>query len=104
VLLTEGSSLSAREAVTCLGPLGYHVEVLDPDPICLVRCSRWVRRVHRCPPAGEDSLGYLRVLTAVVARRGIDVVRPTHEQAWLLACAQPLPGDRVRVAVAPASV
>jgi hypothetical protein len=103
VLLTEGSSLSAREVVTCLGPLGYHIEVLDPDPVCLVRFSRWVRRVHRCPRAGEDPLGYLRALATVVARRGIDVVLPTHEQAWLLACARPLLGDGVRFAVAPAS-
>ena len=31
VLLTEGSSLTAREVVTCLGPLGYQLEVLHPD-------------------------------------------------------------------------
>lgn len=28
-----GSSLSARETVTCLGPAGYHLEVLDPDTL-----------------------------------------------------------------------
>lgn len=32
VLLTEGSSLTSREVLTCLlGPLAYHLEVLDPD-------------------------------------------------------------------------
>jgi hypothetical protein len=45
VLLTEGSSLTSREVVTCLGPAGDHLEVLDPDPLCLVRFSRWVRKV-----------------------------------------------------------
>jgi hypothetical protein len=47
--------------------------------------SRWVHKVHRCPPAGRDSLGYLESLEKVVAEHGIDVVLPTHEQAWLLA-------------------
>jgi hypothetical protein len=102
VLLTEGSSLTSREVVTCLGPLGYHLEVLDPDPVCLGRFSRWVRRVHRCPSAGSDPLGYLRALETVVAQRRIDVVLPTHEQAWLLAVARPLLSPGVRVAVAEA--
>ena len=62
VLLTEGSSLTAREVVTCFGPSGYHLEVLDPDPLCLARFSRWVRRVHRSPRVGADPLGYLRML------------------------------------------
>ncbi len=103
VLLTEGSSLTSREVVTCLGPGGYDLEVLDPDPMCLVRFSRWVRRVHRCPHAGADPLGYIQTLGRVVAERGIDVVLPTHEQAWLLASAGPLLAPGVRVAVADAA-
>ncbi len=103
VLLTEGSSLTSREVLTCLGPAGYQIEVLDPDPICLARFSRWVRAAHRCPPAGADPLGYLRRLDTVVAQRAIDVVLPTHEQAWLLAVARPRLAARVRVAVADAS-
>ena len=101
VLLTEGSSLTSREVVTCLGPVGYHLEVLDPDPICLTRFSRWVHKVHRCPSAAADPMGYLKMLETVVVRRGIDVVLPTHEQAWLLAIASPLLSD-VPVAVADA--
>ncbi|MGD0453003.1 MAG: carbamoyl-phosphate-synthetase [Solirubrobacteraceae bacterium] len=104
VLLTEGSSLTSREVVTCLGPRGYRLEALDADPLCVDRFSRWVRRVHRCPPAGADPLGYLQTLERVVARRRIDVVLPTHEQAWLLASARPLLTARVRVAVAEAKV
>lgn len=99
VLLTEGSSLTAREVITCLGPLGWGLEVLDPDAWCIARASRWVQRVHRCPPAGIDPLGYLEVLESVVDRRGIDVVLPTHEQVWLLAAAR----SRLPVAVADAA-
>ncbi len=90
VLLSEGSSLSARETVTCLGPAGYHLEVLDPDSVCIARFSRWVRRVHRCPSAGADPLGYLNAIRAVASDRRIDVLLPTHEQAWLFAAAGPL--------------
>jgi hypothetical protein len=82
--------LTAREVVTCLGPTGLHLEVVDPDPLCLVRFSRWVRKVHRCPRSGADPLGYLEFVKRVVAERQIDVVLPTHEQAWLFACAHSL--------------
>src|SRR5581483_3670219 len=90
VLLSEGSSLSAREVVTCLGPVGYHVEVLDPDPLCIARLSRWTRKVHRCPPSGSEPLAYLELTRRVVLERQIDVVLPTHEQAWLFAAARGL--------------
>jgi len=102
VLLTEGSSLTSREVVSCLGPLGYHLEVLDPDVLCLARHSRWVDRVHRCPRAGRDPLAYVDFLTGIVAARAIDVVLPTHEQAWLLAVARPRLPDDVAVALADA--
>jgi hypothetical protein len=90
VLLSEGSSLSSRETLSCLGPAGYHVEGLDPDPLCLARFSRWMRKIHRCPQSSVDPLGYLGVVKRVVAERRIDVVLPTHEQAWLFAAATPL--------------
>lgn len=61
------------------------------------------RQVHRCPHAGADPLAYLDALGAVVAEREIDVVLPTHEQAWLLASAGGLLAPGVRVALAPAS-
>ena len=59
ILLSEGASTSAREAITALGLRGHHVEVCDPDPHCLGRFSRFVRRLHRCPPLGRDPQGYL---------------------------------------------
>jgi hypothetical protein len=102
VLLTEGSSLTSRETITCLGPVGHHLEVLDPNPICLARFSRWVRHVHSCPHAGREPLRYIERLAEVVRRNEIDVVLPTHEQAWLLANAGKLLPDHVRVALAEA--
>jgi hypothetical protein len=87
VLLSEGSSLTAREVLTCLGPAGHDLEVLDPDPLCLARFSRWVRKVHVCPPPTTEPRSYLELAKRTVAERSIDVVLPTHEQAWLFAAA-----------------
>jgi hypothetical protein len=49
VLFSEGSSLCARQALSALGPLGYRIDVCDPNPLCLSRFSRFVRRFHRSP-------------------------------------------------------
>jgi predicted ATP-grasp superfamily ATP-dependent carboligase len=87
ILLSEGSSLSAREAVTALGLSGFRVEIMSSDPMCLARFSRFVRHVHAAPPSGRDPDGYLAAVMDVVARRSIDVLLPVHEQAYLFAAA-----------------
>jgi predicted ATP-grasp superfamily ATP-dependent carboligase len=88
ILLSEGSSLSAREAVTALGLAGFRVELVSSDPFCLARFSRFVRRVHPAPPSGSDPDGYLAAVLDVVARRSINVLMPVHEQAYLFAAAR----------------
>jgi predicted ATP-grasp superfamily ATP-dependent carboligase len=88
VLLTEGSSLSAREGITALGMAGYRVDVCDPDPLCLGRFSRFVRRFHRCPPMGTEPIGFLDFVIELLRSGGYEVVLPTHEQAYLLAAAR----------------
>src|SRR5499427_8635873 len=85
ILFSEGSSLTAREFLSVLGPAGHHIEIVDPNPICICRFSRWTKRVHRCPPASSDPLGYLDTINGLLAAGGFDVLLPTHEQAWLLA-------------------
>ena len=88
ILLSEGSSLSAREAVTALGLAGFRVELVSSDPLCLARFSRFVRRVHPAPPSGSDPDGYLKTVLDVIERRSIDVLMPVHEQAYLFAAAR----------------
>lgn len=88
ILLSEGSSLSAREVITALGRAGHVIDVCDPDPYCLGRFSRYVRHWHSCPPAAADPWGYLRFIVRVVATGAYDVLFPTHEQAFLFARAQ----------------
>jgi predicted ATP-grasp superfamily ATP-dependent carboligase len=88
ILLSEGSSLSAREAVTALGLAGHRLELLSSNPMCLGRFSRFVSRVHRAPASGADPDGYLGAAMDVVKRHNIDVLIPVHEQAYLFAAAR----------------
>src|SRR5215469_10660080 len=85
VLVSEGSSTSAREAITILGLGGHHVEVCDPSPWCLSRFSRFVRKFHRCPPLRDDPSGYLAFVETLLDTRRFDVLLPTHEQGFLFA-------------------
>ena len=85
ILLSEGASTSAREAITALGLRGHHVEVCDPDPHCLGRFSRFVRKFHRCPPLGTDPHGYLAFILDLISGGQFDVLLPIHEQGLLFA-------------------
>ena len=85
VLLAEGSSTSAREAVTILGLAGHHVEVCDPDRFCLARFSGFVRRFHRCPGLRQDPAGFLRFIEQLLVTRHFDVLLPIHEEGFLFA-------------------
>src|SRR5438270_2034179 len=88
ILLSEGSSLSSREAITALGLAGHRVEVMSSDPLCLGRFSRFVRRVHHSPASGADPDRYLATVMDIVKSRSIDVLLPVHEQAYLFAAAR----------------
>ncbi|MBV8924375.1 MAG: hypothetical protein JOZ74_03295 [Bradyrhizobium sp.] len=96
VLVPEGSSTSAREAVTILGLAGHHVEVCDPSPWCLARFSRFVRKFHRCPGLRDDPAGYLAFVEALLETNRFDVLLPTHEQGFLFARA----AERLRAGLA----
>jgi predicted ATP-grasp superfamily ATP-dependent carboligase len=85
VLVSEGSSTSAREAITILGLSGHLVEICDPAPYCLARFSRFVQKFHRCPGLRDDPAGFLRFVEALMAARHFDVLLPTHEQGFLFA-------------------
>jgi predicted ATP-grasp superfamily ATP-dependent carboligase len=88
ILLSEGSSLSAREAITALGLAGHPVELVSSDPMCLGRFSRFVSRVHRAPASGADPDGYLAAVLETVRASRIDALLPVHEQAYLFAAAR----------------
>jgi predicted ATP-grasp superfamily ATP-dependent carboligase len=88
ILLSEGSSLSSREAITALGLAGHRIELVSSNPLCLGRFSRFVSRVHRAPASGADPDGYLAAVLEIVKRNNIDALLPVHEQAYLFAAAR----------------
>jgi predicted ATP-grasp superfamily ATP-dependent carboligase len=100
ILLSEGSSLSARETITALGLAGHQVELLTSDSHCLGRFSKFVREIHQAPAAGADPSGYLSAALDVMAKRKIDVLMPVHEQAYLFAARREQIPRRVGVALA----
>jgi predicted ATP-grasp superfamily ATP-dependent carboligase len=85
VLLSEGSSTSAREVITVLGLAGHIVEVCDPSPVCLGSFSRFVSRFHRCPGLRDDPAGYLAFVEKLLVERAFDVLLPVHEQGFAFA-------------------
>ena len=83
VLLSEASSLTAREHLSVLGPSGIRVEVASSSRLAIARFSRWCRRVVRVPCSAEDPRGYLAAIAAALRDGRHDALLPTHEQAWL---------------------
>lgn len=96
ILLSEGSSTNSREVISALGPMGYVIDVCDPNPFCMARFSRYVRKVHHGPVSGSDPIGYLRFVQDLLREGHYDVLLPVNEQAYLFSWArkrlQPLAG------------
>ncbi|MFB8275244.1 hypothetical protein [Nocardia colli] len=103
VLLTEVSSLTAREFLSVLGPAGYHLEALSASAFALGRWSVWLERVHRGPAAGADPEGFARALTAVTRDRAFDAVLSTHEDVVLFADRRSLFPADLPLAISPAA-
>src|ERR1700741_4097923 len=99
VLVPEGSSTSAREAITILGLAGHHVEVCDPSPWCLSRYSRFVQKFHRCPGLRHDPERFLGFIERLLKQTPFDVLLPTHEQGFLFARAEARLKGRVGLAL-----
>ena len=99
ILLSEGSSLSARQAISILGPTGALIDICDPDPLCLGRFSRFVQAWHRCPRWNVDPRGYLQFLAGRLDAERYDVLLVVHDQAFLLARFRADLGRRVGLAL-----
>ncbi len=83
ILLAEGSSVTVREVLFALGP-HHTIDLIDPNPWCQGRFSRFVRRFTRCPAFSHDPAGYLAFLTERLRSESYDVLLPTHEHVYLL--------------------
>jgi predicted ATP-grasp superfamily ATP-dependent carboligase len=99
VLLSEGNSTSAREAITILGLAGHSVEICDPSPVCLGRFSRFVGKFHHCPGLRDDPAGYLTFIEQLLAEHPFDVLLPIHEQGFLFSRVRERLASRVGLAL-----
>jgi predicted ATP-grasp superfamily ATP-dependent carboligase len=99
VLVSEGNSTSAREAITILGLSGHIVEVCDPSPYCLARFSRFVQKFHHCPAMRDDPAGFLAFVEELLVAGNFDVLLPIHEQGFLFARVRQRLEDRVGLAL-----
>jgi predicted ATP-grasp superfamily ATP-dependent carboligase len=98
ILLSEGSSTSARQTLYGLGR-DYIVDIVDPSPWCQCRFSSLVRRWYRCPLMAEDPAGYVTFVADLLRRHGHDVLFPTHEQVYLFSRFRDLLGPEIGVAL-----
>lgn len=83
ILMTEGSSLSARHTLYALGSK-HTIDILDPAPLCQGRFSKFVRRWRRCPNHAKQPKEFLQFLVNHIRSVSYDVLLPTHEQVYLL--------------------
>lgn len=88
VLLSDGAGLTSRQCATLLSQAGHRVEALSPDPLCVCRLTRHVRKVHRVPGLGRDPLGWLEAALDVASRRQADLLLPVQEQVTVMALAR----------------
>jgi predicted ATP-grasp superfamily ATP-dependent carboligase len=84
ILLSEGSSNSARQTLYGLGDK-YTIDLVDPSPWCQCRFSSLVRRRIPCPQIAKDPVGYVRFVAKLVQQHRYDVFFPTHEQVYVFA-------------------
>lgn len=94
VLLTEGSSSSARQTIYALADR-FRLGVVDPDRFCQARFSRHAR-FHRCPHFGRQPKQYLQFLSETMRQHQYDVLFPTHDQVYLLSKFQSVLGQHIR--------
>lgn len=83
ILVTEGSSSSARQTLYGLGRR-HTIGLLDPSRLCMCRFSRLVQHFHRSPSYARASGQYLQFLLRTVREGRYDVLFPTHEEVYLL--------------------
>jgi glutathione synthase/RimK-type ligase-like ATP-grasp enzyme len=87
ILLSDGSSLTARQTATLLARAGHHVDALSPDPLGICRFTRHVQRVHPVPQYGRDPFGWLDAALEIAGDTAAEVLFPTQDQVAVMSLA-----------------
>src|SRR4051812_15757823 len=85
VLMTEGSSLSARQTIYALARAGAIIDVCDPRPLmCLARYSRLVQSCFGCPPFNHRPVAYVEFLKQRLRAGSYDALIAVHDETFVL--------------------
>lgn len=85
ILLTDGTSLAALQAISALGRR-FVIDVCDPRPLlCPARFSGFVRRTLGCPSFGVSPISFAEFLVRRLKAERYDVLFPTYDQTYLVA-------------------
>ncbi|MGA0735256.1 MAG: ATP-grasp domain-containing protein [Steroidobacteraceae bacterium] len=103
ILLTLGRLPKALELARALHAAGCRVLVAEPFERHLTGASRAVARSFVVPAPASDPEAYLRALTDIVRREGVDLVLPVSEEILHVAALRERLPSSVRVASMPLS-
>jgi hypothetical protein len=62
-----------------LGTTGFEVEVIDANPRCLARFSKFLPPASRAPQLGVDPLGYVERVVSLLKESRFDVLFPAYQ-------------------------
>ena len=99
VLVSEGNSTSAREAITILGLSGHRRRGLRSQSLLLGEILALRAQVPSLPGLRDDPAGFLGFVEHLLMARHFDVLLPIHEQGFLFARVQDRLADRVGLAL-----
>jgi len=85
ILLSEGSSISSRQALSVFGQAGYHIELCSYEFITMSRFSRYTKKIHKVPRPNLFPAEYIESLLKIVKKNKFDLLIPVQEETFLLA-------------------
>jgi glutathione synthase/RimK-type ligase-like ATP-grasp enzyme len=83
VLLSEGSSLTSRETLTCLCNSGYSVDIITSAKRPITMFSKWKNKLIFTNNVNENPHDYLTHVSKLINSGAYEALIPTHETAWL---------------------
>lgn len=84
ILLSEGSSLTARETLTALKNCGYSIDILSSSKFPSTAFSIWKHRLISTADVNKQPQKYIGHVSELLKSGKHEAILPTHETAWLL--------------------
>ena len=85
VLMLNGTSWAAVEALTVLDPKRYEIHVCDSNPRCWCRFHRHCAHFFKSPHLGSNPRALFEFIIRRLQSESYDVILPIHEEGLLLA-------------------